>query len=29
MHPDYQRIIGLGPQVGLLILADLTRQPDH
>lgn len=29
MHPAYQRIIGLGPAVIPLILADLARQPDH
>jgi len=28
-HPAYQRIIGLGPQVILLILADLEKEPDH
>ena len=27
-HPAYQRIIGLGPQVIPLILADLARKPD-
>ncbi len=29
MHPDYQRIIGLGPVVIPLILAELAREPDH
>jgi hypothetical protein len=29
MHPAYQRIIGLGPAVLPLILAELERQPDH
>ncbi len=29
MHPAYQRIIGLGPQVIPLILADLQRQSAH
>ena len=28
-HPAYQRIIGLGPQVIPLILADLQREPGH
>jgi hypothetical protein len=28
-HPAYQRIIGLGPQVIPLILADLRREPAH
>ena len=28
-HPAYQRIIGLGPQVIPLILAELAKQPDH
>jgi hypothetical protein len=29
MHPAYQRIIGLGPAVIPLILAELARQPDR
>jgi hypothetical protein len=29
MHPAYQRIIGLGPQVIPLILAELEREPEH
>ena len=29
MHPAYQRIIGLGPAVIPLILADLAKEPDH
>jgi hypothetical protein len=29
MHPAYQRIIGLGPAVIPLILADLAKKPDH
>ena len=28
-HPAYQRIIGLGPQVIPLILAELERRPGH
>ncbi len=28
-HPAYQRIIGLGPQVIPLILAELQREPGH
>jgi hypothetical protein len=28
MHPAYQRIIGLGPQVIPLILAELGKQPE-
>lgn len=28
-HPAYQRIIGLGPQVIPLILAELEKQPGH
>ncbi len=28
-HPAYQRIIGLGPQVIPLILADLKQEPSH
>src|SRR4051812_35619155 len=28
-HPAYQRIIGLGPQVIPLILAELEKQPEH
>lgn len=28
-HPEYQRIIGLGPQVIPLILAELAKQPGH
>ncbi|MEO2091441.1 MAG: hypothetical protein ABGY75_18440, partial [Gemmataceae bacterium] len=28
-HPAYQRIIGLGPQVIPLILAELEKQPAH
>ena|SRR5256885_2004922 len=29
MHPAYQRIIGMGPAIVSLILAELERQPDH
>lgn len=29
MHPEYQRIIGLGPQVLPLIFTELQREPDH
>lgn len=29
MHPAYQRIIGLGPQVIPYILADLQNEPGH
>ncbi len=29
MRPAYQRIIGMGPAVIPLILAELARQPDH
>jgi hypothetical protein len=29
MHPSYQRIIGLGPQVVPLILAEMQREPGH
>jgi hypothetical protein len=29
VHPAYQRIIGLGPQVVPVILRDLEREPDH
>ena len=29
MHPAYQRIIGMGPQVLPLILRELDREPDH
>lgn len=29
MHPAYQRIIGLGPEVAPLLLRELERQPDH
>lgn len=28
-HPAYQRIIGLGPQVIPLILAEMQREPGH
>lgn len=28
-HPVYQRIIGLGPQVVPLILAEMEKQPGH
>lgn len=28
-HPAYPRIIGLGPQVIPLILAELQQRPDH
>jgi hypothetical protein len=28
-HPAYQRIIGLGPQVIPLILAEMKREPGH
>ena len=28
-HPAYQRIIGLGPQVISLVLAELERDPGH
>jgi hypothetical protein len=28
-HPAYQEIIGMGPEVVPLLLADLARQPDH
>ncbi len=29
MHPDYQRIIGLGPEVVPLLLRELEKEPDH
>jgi len=29
MHPAYQRIIGLGPQVIPLILSELAKEPGH
>jgi hypothetical protein len=29
MCPSYQRIIGLGPAVVLLLLRELEREPDH
>src|SRR5438105_3646681 len=29
MHPAYQRIIGLGPDVLPLLLRELQAQPDH
>jgi len=29
MHPSYQRIIGLGPQVITLILAEMVSRPGH
>jgi hypothetical protein len=29
MHPAYQRIIGLGPQVIPLILGELAKQPEQ
>lgn len=29
MHPAYQRIIGMGPQVIPLILAQMQREPGH
>lgn len=29
MHPAYQQIIGLGPDVVPLLLAELERHPDH
>ena len=29
MHPAYQQIIGMGPDVVGLLLEELTRQPDH
>lgn len=29
MHPAYQRIIGMGPQVVPLILKELSRETDH
>lgn len=29
MHPAYQRIIGLGPEVVPLLLRELRRAPDH
>jgi len=29
MHPAYQRIIGLGPQVIPLILTELAKQPEQ
>ena len=29
MHPAYQRIIGLGPEVIPLILKELEREPAH
>jgi hypothetical protein len=29
MHPDYQRIIGLGEKALPLILRELGQQPDH
>ena len=29
MHPAYQQIIGIGPRVLPLLLAELQREPDH
>ena len=29
MHPAYQKIIGLGPAAVPLIIAELSREPDH
>jgi hypothetical protein len=29
LHPSYQRIIGLGPDVVPLILGELSRRPNH
>ena len=28
-HPAYQRIVGMGPRVVPLILAEMRRRPDH
>ena len=29
MHPAYQKIIGMGPRVIPLILAEIEHRPDH
>ena len=29
LHPDYQRIIGMGPAVVPLLLREMVRKPDH
>ena len=29
MHPAYQQIIGMGPEVVPLLLRELEREPDH